>query len=164
MKVRQEEIADIAQIHETIRLAFLNAEHTDHNEQNIVDRLRETGELSLSFVCEIDNKIVGHIALSPVTIKKASANWYGLGPVAVLPDWQRQGIGKALIKVALAELANMDAGGCVVLGYPDYYQKFGFKVHTGLVFPDLPAEYFMALHLSGPLPMGEVTYCPAFYQ
>ena len=86
----------------------------------------------------------------------------GLGPVSVLPEMQGLGIGSRLIEAALVQLQTQSAQGCVVLGEPEYYQRFGFKAEPSLVLVDVPAEYFMALSFHRDIPSGIVTYHAAF--
>lgn len=88
--------------------------------------------------------------------------WYGLGPVSVLPELQRQGIGKALIEAGLARLKNMKARGVRLVGHPDYYRKFGFANAPGLTLEGVPPEVFFALALDGRIPRGTVTFHQAF--
>ncbi|MCQ4310967.1 N-acetyltransferase [Pseudomonas stutzeri] len=96
------------------------------------------------------------------TINSGSPGWYGLGPVSVVPDQQGKGIGTMLITQALAKLRTSGAVGCVVLGEPGYYSRFGFKVDPRLVLPDVPAEYFQAIVFNGTFPAGEVAYHASF--
>ena len=107
-------------------------------------------------------RIVGHVAVSPVSISSGAVHWYGLGPVSVLPEMQGLGIGSRLITAALAQLQTLSAHGCVVLGEPEYYQRFGFKAEPSLVLADVPAEYFMALGFHDDVPCGNVAYHAAF--
>ena len=86
----------------------------------------------------------------------------GLGPVSVLPEMQGLGIGSRWIEAALVQLQTQSAQGCVVLGEPEYYQRFGFKAEPSLVLVDVPAEYFMALSFHRDIPSGNVTYHAAF--
>lgn len=155
--------ADVAAIHRITERAFRDAPHTDHNEQFIVDALRRSGALTLSVVAAIDGELIGHAAISPVTISDGSKNWFGLGPVSVLPEFQRRGTGSQLINCVLAELKEQGAAGCVVLGDPEFYGRFGFKIIAGLLFPEAPPEYFQALVFRGEAPQGAVVYHPAFY-
>lgn len=106
--------------------------------------------------------MAGHVAVSPVTIADGTQGWFGLGPVSVTPRLQGQGIGSQLVHRALDMLKEQGASGCVVLGDPSYYQRFGFRNEPGLVLPGIPPEYFMAISLGGPLPGGVVAYHPAF--
>ncbi len=163
IQIREESARDAAQIHRVTEQAFLNALHTEHTEQFIVAALRSSGVLTISRVAEADDEIIGHVAISPVTISDSATGWFGLGPISVLPEFQSQGVGSKLMRSSLAALEAMGAAGCVVLGDPGYYGRFGFKVVNGLVFPGVPAEYFQALSFDGKFPRGEVTYHEAFF-
>ncbi|WP_275288629.1 GNAT family N-acetyltransferase [Halomonas elongata] len=162
IQISNESIGDVARIHEVIAKAFLNAPHTDHTEQFIVDALRHAGALTISWVAKVDGKIIGHVAISPVTLSSDTIGWFGLGPVSVLPEFQGCGVGSKLVKSSLSALEAMGASGCVVLGDPGYYGRFGFKAVDGLFYPGVPAEYFQALSFSGELPKGKVSYHEAF--
>lgn len=160
--VREEVPADIPSIEAVTVAAFLNAVHTSHTEQHIVNALRRAGALTISLVAELDGVLVGHIALSPVSISDGSTQWFGLGPISVLPAHQGHGIGSALMAAALAALRQQGAQGCVLLGEPGYYSRFGFRATPDLVLPGVPPEYFQALHLGTTTPRGIVAYHPAF--
>lgn len=162
MEIRPERIGEEAAITALIEEAFASAEHRDGTEAQIVERLRAASALTLSLVAEDGGEIVGHVAFSPVTINGQPAGWFGLGPIAVRPDRQREGIGDALISEGLAQLVAYGAGGCVVLGDPAYYGRFGFVADAGLRFPGPPAEYFQAMAFGGAIPSGTVSYHPAF--
>jgi putative acetyltransferase len=162
MLIRPETSADAAAITGVIERAFADAPHGRHTEQYIVLALRAAGALAVSLVAEQDHDVVGHVACSPVTISNGARHWYGLGPLSVEPAHQSQGIGAALVRAGLAQLRNVSAAGCVVLGDPAYYGRFGFRAVPGLVYPGPPPEYFMALVFAGPVPQGEVTYHAAF--
>ena len=166
IQLRHETTNDIAAIEAVTIAAFADAPHTSHTEQFIVRALRDANELTLSIVAEEHGQVVGHVALSPVTITNAHGNqtagWYGLGPISVLPARQGQGIGSRLMQRALAELRDMQAAGCVLLGDPAYYARFGFQAHAGLQLPGVPPGYFMALAFHGPVPEGVAQYSDAF--
>ncbi len=162
INIRLEKTSDIQDIHKVTIAAFLDAPHTDHTEQFIVDALRDSGKLSVSIVAEDSSRIVGHVALSPVTISNGSSDWYGLGPISVVPTEQNKGVGSKLMHAALNELKNLNANGCVLLGDPNYYRRFGFEPIDGLVLPDVPPEYFQAMLLKGSYPKGTVTYHESF--
>ncbi len=102
------------------------------------------------------------MAISPVHISSGVQGWYGLGPVAVLPEWQLQGIGSALIQSALVLLKAHAAKGCVVLGDPDFYAEFGFNAVAELILENAPPEYFQAFVFEGGFPKGIVCYHQAF--
>ena len=144
--------------------AFASHPSSDHTEHLIVDRLRARGRLTLSLVaCDTSGAVVGHAAFSPVLIAGADRGWFGLGPLAVLPAQQARGIGSALVRHGLERLAQAGARGCVVLGDPAYYGRFGFASSPQLQFPGPPATHFMALALGAhAIPSGVVRYDPAF--
>ena len=159
--IRAELPGDAEAIRGIVEAAFADAPHSAGTEPVIVESLRERGELTVSLVALAD-EIVGHVAFSPVRIEDGSPNWIGLGPVAVLPRRQGEGIGAALIRIGIERLRATGAAGCVVLGDPGYYGRFGFTADPRLRYPGPPAEYFQRLVLRGRAPSGVVTYSPAF--
>ena len=118
---------------------------SQHTEHFIVKAFRAAGALAVSLVGELDGRVVGHVAYSPVTLSDGTPDQCGLGPVSVLPTHQRQGIGNALIRTGLARLQAMGARGCCLVGHPEYDRKFGFRNHAQLADPGVPQEYFLAL-------------------
>ncbi|HEY0335180.1 MAG TPA: N-acetyltransferase [Stenotrophomonas sp.] len=163
MWIRDETPADHEAIAEVIQAAFALAPHASGREPQIVEALRQQGALALSWVADIDGRIVGHVALSPVTLDDGSEGWFGLAPVAVAPAHQRNGVGSALVRAALAELPALGAQGCVVLGDPAYYRRFGFDAVPSLRYEGAPAQYFLALAVGdADVPQANVTYHPAF--
>jgi predicted N-acetyltransferase YhbS len=160
--IRQEQAKDIDTITRLTQSAFRDQSNSSHTEEYIVNALRRSNQLTISLVAVEHDFIVGHVAISPITISSGMASWYGLGPVSVLPDHQRQGIGSKLIRAALAELQRLGGQGCVVLGNPSYYGRFGFKPTSYLDLPGVPSQYFQALLLAGELPRGTVCYDQAF--
>jgi len=162
MKIRNEQVEDIDTITRLTTAAFEHAEHSSHTEQFIVNALRRSKQLTVSLVAVENDQVIGHVAISPVRISSGATGWFGLGPISVWPDRQAQGIGSALMKAALAELKRLGGIGCVVLGEPGYYGRFGFKAHPGLELPGVPQEYFQAQAFVGELPTGSVQYHEAF--
>ncbi len=162
MSIRNESVSDVAAIAAITESAFKEAPHTSHTEQFIVNALRNAGKLSVSLVAEVDGNIVGHVAVSPVSVSGNSEGWYGLGPISVAPEHQKQGIGSQLMKEAIAALKQLGASGCVLLGDPQYYSRFGFKVIPNLTLPGVPPEYFQALPFGSKIPKGEVVHHEAF--
>ncbi len=160
--IRPEHPQDISAIAQLTEAAFEHEEHSSHTEQFIVDALRRANQLTVSLVAVEHDAIIGHVALSPVTISSGATGWYGLGPISVQPGRQGQGIGSALMKAALAQLQRLGGAGCVVLGDPGYYGHFGFRAHAGLTLPGVAPEYFQALSFGGELPEGIVEYHKAF--
>ena len=163
MHIRPERQSDHAAITEVTTQAFASVEHSDHTEAGIISRLRETGDLTLSLVAIDGDDLIGHVAFSPVTINGQHQAWYGLGPVSARPDRQRQAVGSALIQAGLQRLRSLNAAGCVVLGDPDFYSRFGFERDDRLHYAGAPPEYFMCLMLEAQdVPLGRIEYAPAF--
>jgi putative acetyltransferase len=160
--IRSETAADVNAITGVTVAAFQALEISQHTEQFIVAALRAARVLAVSLVAELDGRVIGHIAFSPVTISDGTENWYGLGPVSVLPACQRQGIGKALVREGLSRLKQMNARGCCLVGHPDYYRKLGFRNVPGLVCEGVPREVFFAMSFDGHIPQGSVTFHEAF--
>lgn len=160
--IRPETPADADAIRELTTAAFLTAEHASGTEAAIVDALRAAGALTLSLVAETEGEVIGHVAFSPVSITGRAGDWFGLGPVSVRPDRQRGGVGRALIEQGLAVLKAQGADGCVVLGDPAYYRRFGFANDPALIFADIPPPYFQRIVFRGASPGGQVAYHRAF--
>ena len=160
--IRPERPEDAAAIYIVTEAAFRDMPFSDGDEAELVGKLREDGDLTLSLVAEDRAIIVGHIAFSPVTISDGTRDWYDLGPVSVLPELHGQGIGSALVRRGIADMRAKGAKGIVLLGSPDYYGRFGFEHDPQLRYPGPPAEYFQRLVLDGPAPTGVVRYVPAF--
>jgi putative acetyltransferase len=160
--IRSETDADVSAIIEVTIAAFKTLEISNHTEQFIIKALRAAHALTVSLVAEIDSRVIGHIAFSPLAISDGTRNWFGLGPVSVLPEYQRQGIGTALIQEGMLRLKDMNAKGCCLVGHPDYYRKFGFKNIPGLVHDGVPQEVFFALSFDGHIPQGSVTFHKGF--
>ena len=163
MVIRDEALKDAGAISEITRAAFEDHPYSQHTEQFIIRALRDSGALTISLVAEIDGKMAGHAAFSPVEISDGSQNWYGLGPVSVVPELQKQGIGKALINRGLELLVAREASGCVLVGDPGYYRRFGFKNIPGLVHEGVPDPFVLALTRKGAHPSGMVKFHEAFW-
>jgi putative acetyltransferase len=160
--IRSENDADVSAITEVTIAAFQTLEISNHTEQFIIEALRAAKALTVSLVAEVGGRVIGHIAFSPVTISDGTQDWYGLGPVSVLPEYQRQGIGKALIHAGLSRLKGMQARGCCLVGHPEYYKKFGFDNSPDFVHEGVPAEVFLALSFDGKIPRGTVAFHEGF--
>jgi putative acetyltransferase len=146
-----------------VREAFAAAAHSGGTECAIVAGLRDAGALTISLVADEGGEVIGHVAVSPVAAQ-AQGEWFGLGPVAVGPQRQREGIGTALIRQALHRLRRLGAAGCVVLGDPAYYARFGFEHDPAVTYADIPPPHFQVLAFGGERLAGAVTYHPAFEQ
>ncbi|MEO0419962.1 MAG: N-acetyltransferase [Pseudomonadota bacterium] len=160
--IRAEAPGDEETIFALTKAAFTGMPFSSGTEPYIVDKLREDGDLTLSLVALDKQRIVGHIAISPVSITDGAQGWYGLGPVSVSPDIQKMGIGGTLIRRAIADMQGRGAKGIILLGSNEYYPRFGFKHEPQLTYPGPPPEFFQCLLLDGDLPSGEVAYARAF--
>jgi len=161
--IRNETNNDHAVITDLTAKAFEPLEVSDHTEQFVVLALRRAQVLTISLVAEVDGQVVGHIAFSPVTLSDGTSGWYGLGPVSVLPEYQKQGIGKALIIEGLARLKTLGAKGCCLVGHPGYYGRFGFVNTDEFTLEGVPAEAFFALAFDECMPKGQVMFHEAFF-
>lgn len=162
MMIRKEENNDLKAITQVTIAAFENHPFSRQTEHFIINALRAAGVLTISLVAEINGQVVGHIAFSPIDISDDTTNWYGLGPVSVLPAHQKQGIGKALIDEGLSLLKGMNAQGCALVGLLEYYQKFGFKNYPEMIHEGVPQDVFLVLPFSEKVPQGIVTFHEAF--
>lgn len=162
LSIRPEAPGDEAAIRDLTEAAFRTQPHSDGSEPALIDALRRDSDLALSLVAEAEGRIAGHIAFSRVTIADGTREWYGLGPVSVLPELHRRGIGATLIEHGIAELAARGARGVVLLGDPGYYRRFGFAHDPALAYPGPPARFFQRLVIAGEAPRGVVSYAPAF--
>jgi putative acetyltransferase len=163
MQIRLERPEDETTIHALTEAAFKGRPFSDGTEAEVIDSLRSAGALALSLVATEGDEILGHVAFSPVSINDGAGDWYGLGPVSVWPDHQRTGLGQALIREGLRRLQLMSAGGCVLLGDPAYYRRFGFESDPDFYNLGAPPGAFQHLTLTGSRPSGEVSFHPAFH-
>lgn len=167
MIIRREEAEDRERIYAVVQQAFAHAAHADGNEQDLVDRLRESDAFipALSLVAEIDGKVVGHILFTKAMVGEEVV--LALAPLSVLPGYQKRGIGTALIKEGHRIAAGSGYGYSVVLGSERYYPKMGYVPadQWGIEPPfAVPRENFMACRLRGDAPdiHGTMRYAGAF--
>ena len=146
MRVRPETEADRAAVRAVNEAAF----ETDA-EADLVEGLRGSGVSLVSLVAEADGEIIGHILFSPVWLNDdASLNVMGLGPMAVVPNRQRKGVGSALLRQGLICCKNLGARAVVVIGHPEYYPRFGFAPASRYSLRceyDVPEDVFMVAEL-----------------
>ncbi|MDP5086608.1 MAG: N-acetyltransferase [Yoonia sp.] len=160
MLIRPESPQDHKAIRDLTRDAFAPMSFSDGSEPDIIDQLRKAGDLTLSLVAEQD-EIIGHVAFSPAKIRKAKGDWYGLGPISVRADMQRQGIGTKLVQTGLDMLRKKGAAGCVLTGNPDVYRPMGFTNEHALTYSGLNPKYILFIALNGTAPKGEINFAPA---
>ena len=163
MVIRPETSRDADAIRALTTAAFSGHPHSDGSEPRIIDALRDAKALTISIVADLEGQIVGHSAFSPVQWCD-QPGWFGLGPVSVHPALQGRGIGQKLIETGLEQLRTIGARGCVVLGDPAYYSRFGLKQDERLTYHGPPPEYFTVLIWNEPTTAlsGQVRYHPAF--
>ena len=163
MIVRDEMVSDVEAIFDVTKAAFEDCIFSNHTEQFIINALRAANALTISLVAEVGGQVVGHIAFSPVTVSDGSQDWYGLGPISVRPEYQKQGIGKSLMVEGLSRLKALGARGCVLVGDPNYYERFGFRSLPELTHEGVPQENVLALPLGDHTAQGIVEFHPSFW-
>lgn len=155
INIRQELDADIPAVGDLIEAAFAGVKESDHRERFLVRRIHESDTFipQLSMVAQTsENKIIGYILLSEVEIVSETGVTPSLAvaPLAVLPQFQRRGIGAMLLKAAHDMAASLGYETAVVLGHKDYYPRFGYRkaADFGITFPfDVPDELCMIVEL-----------------
>ena len=165
LTIRTEAAEDFSTVHTVNQFAFGGSVEAD-----LVDALRPSAHPHISLVAELDGRIVGHIFFSPVTIETDDSTYtaLGLAPMAVLPQYQNQGVGSALVREGLNQCGRLGHKVVVVLGHPQYYPRFGFRPakERGLRCEyDVPDEVFMVAELEvGAIGerKGTVKYHPEF--
>lgn len=161
--IRPEMPGDQQAIRDVTEAAFAAVPHSDGTEGAIIDRLRADGDLAMSLVAVEGDAILGQVSFSPVRIGAASDGWFGLGPVAVRPDRQRQWIGTMLISEGLRRMTETGAAGIVLVGDPAYYARFGFVADGTVGYLDVDPKYVQHLVLNGPSAAGAITFAPALH-
>lgn len=146
INIRKEEKDDYKAVYQLIKSAFLTAEHSDGTEQDLVHRLRESSAFipELSLVATLNNTIIGHILFTKVRI--GTSEQLALAPLAILPKYQRKGVGAQLIKAGHTIAKKLGYQYSIVLGSDDYYPRFGYvptKNYNILPPFDVPPQNFM---------------------
>lgn len=148
MRIRPESPGDFDSVRHLNELAFGRTA-----EARLVERLRADADAYVSLVADDDGRVVGHVLLSPVRLhaRDRQVLGMGLGPMAVLPDRQRRGVGSALVAAAIEACRDQGVPFLVVLGHPEYYPRFGFvpaSMKGVRCEYDVPDEVFMVLELT----------------
>lgn len=170
MIIRQEREEDYDEVFRVVQTSFAGAEHSDGKEQHLVAALRMSSAFvsELSLVAEADGKIIGYILFTKIKIGESAE--LALAPLAVLPSYQRQGVGKALIAAGHRIAKEMGYAYSVVLGSGQYYSRFGYlpakQFGIRAPFDDVPDENFMAVDLQGGSEErnGVVEYAKEFFE
>lgn len=168
--IREETNKDFDEVYDVVRLAFENAEHTDHNEHNLVNKLRDSDEFikELSLVAERNGEIIGYTMFTKIKIGKHTS--LALAPLAVLPEYHGMGVGKKLVLEGHKIANDLGYSSVVILGDPNYYSRFGYEAASkwGIKAPfEIPDENFMAVELieNGLKNIsGEVIYAKEFFE
>jgi putative acetyltransferase len=123
-------VAEIGKDHGNSIHGVVSAAFGRPDEADLVRQLRDDGDVVLELVAFEGDTVLGHILFSPLTVQPATVRIAALAPVSVVPARQNQGIGSALIREGLARCAAMGFDACAVLGEPEYYSRFGFRLDT----------------------------------
>ena len=162
LQIRMEKEADFEVITTITEAAFANVPISRHTEQFIIVALRKAGAMTLSLVAELNGEVVGHIAASPVAFADGAEQWYGIGPLSVVPKLQRSGIGSALMKECMILLEAAGARGCALVGDPNYYIRFGYTSHPEITYEGVPQENVLVKSFCDDYPTGQVSFHPSF--
>lgn len=160
--IRAECPGDEDVIHDLTQAAFAPMSYSSGTEGAIIRALRARGELTLSLVATENDRVIGHVAFSPVTIDGHYDDWFGLGPISVRADRQKQGIGHTLIREGIHQLKALGAKGCALVGDQAVYKGVGFVSDGQLTYQGVPDTYVQYLTLSGHAPHGVLTFSEAF--
>ncbi len=160
--IRAERPGDEDVIHDLTQAAFAPMPYSSGTEGAIIRALRARGELTLSLVATENDRVIGHVAFSPVTIDGHYDDWFGLGPISVRADRQKQGIGHTLIREGIHQLKALGAKGCALVGDQAVYKGVGFVSDGQLTYQGVPDTYVQYLTLSGHAPHGVLTFSEAF--
>jgi putative acetyltransferase len=160
--IRPELPEDITAITSIVDEAFLGMPYAEGDEAALIVELRRLGELSISLVAEENGFVVGQVAFSQARSSDGAFGWYGLGPIAVLPKYQHRGIGSALMRAGLESIDKLGANGCILVGHPQFYVRFGFINAPGTAPANEPSEHFMVKLFRGQMPSGPIYFHPAF--
>lgn len=160
--IRVERAEDHGVLGDLIQAAFAGQPYADGDEHELPSALRKAGALHLSLVAEQGGQIVGQAAFSPAQDDSGEARWFALGPIAVLPAWQGRGIGSRLVRRGLDILQQEGAAGCILVGEPAYYARFGFRLAPAHTPKRQPPEYFQVRRLADREPNGRFRFHPLF--
>jgi len=162
IEIRHEQKGDESSISKIIAVAFAGKSYSDGTEPGLVDELRKDNALTLSLVAIDGDTVVGQICFSEAGISSGTGSWYTLGPIAVLPTSQGQGIGRKLIESGLKELEEIGAWGCILVGDPGYYSNHGFKCSPENCPAGESKEHFQIRLIKSNDPDGVFSFHPVF--
>jgi predicted N-acetyltransferase YhbS len=160
--IRRECHDDYLSIGNVISAAFSGKPYADGDEAELVEALRRENALSVLLVAELEGTVIGQVAFSPAQASDGTRGWYALGPVAVLPAHQRTGIGSKLVHAGLQAITELGANGCILVGDPAYYTRFGFRLSPSNTPGGESTEFFMVKLLGHQQPTGPIYFHRAF--
>jgi putative acetyltransferase len=161
--IRPERPDDHAAIRDVTERAFAPMPFADGDEHVLIGKLREAGALAMSLVAESDGRVIGQVTFTPAFPADGSEGWYTLGPVSVEPGLQKTGVGSRLIETGLAKLQKGGAAGCILVGNPAYYCRFGFSLAPQLAPEGGHAAFFQALPMRVADPGCIIDFHPLFH-
>lgn len=160
--IRPEQPADGGAIRDLTQRAFATMPFADGDEHELIGKLRDADALVISLVAEQDGVVVGQVTFTPAFAADGSTGWFALGPVAVEPGFQKSGVGRQLIEAGLNKLRDWDAAGCVLVGSPLHYGRFGFRIAPQCAPAGGHAEYFQLLPFGVAEPECVIDFHPLF--
>ncbi|WAT16984.1 N-acetyltransferase [Aurantiacibacter sp. MUD11] len=160
--IREEQAGDEPAIRALVERAFAGHPYSDGDEAEVIDRLRRDGELLLSLVAEQDGEIIGQVTYSEARLSNGETGWMVVGPVAVAPARQGEGVGRALMEAGEAAMKERGARGITVLGDPALYARFGYRQGTPMTLAGELGEYLQVKSFGAPIPAAAISYAPAF--
>ncbi|WP_373976571.1 N-acetyltransferase [Chitinibacter sp. SCUT-21] len=150
---------------ELLQQAFANHPYSNNSEHQLVTALRQQQALTIALLGVHQGHVVACVYASAVNLHQAEGikrGWHCIAPVAVLPEFQKQGLGSQLMNRALVDLQSMGAKGCVLVGEAEYYQRFGFERVHGLTSAGIPDQFVLAKSFAAEKAQGQIQYHPAF--
>ena len=162
LTIREELPADEAAIRELTLRAFIGHPYSDGDEADVINRLRADGDLYLSLVALDGEEIIGQVTYSQARLSNGETGWMVVGPIAVEPSRQGEGIGRGLIERGEAEMKARGAKGITVLGDPRLYARFGFVQGTPMQLEGELGEFLQVKSYGAPIPAASISYAPAF--
>ncbi len=160
--IRKEQAGDEDEIHALTLRAFDGHPYSDGDEADVIRLLRADGDLLLSLVAEEDGTLVAQASYSRAILSNEEEGWMVIGPIAVDPEHQGKGIGRALMAEGEQRLRELGAKGITVLGDPQFYGRFGYVQHTAMTLEGELGEYLQVKSFGADIPAATITYAQGF--